>query len=146
MLGLLPEVHLAGTRTVTVEDEPLDLQPGELVEVKSAEEIAATLSPEGRHRGLWFDREMLPYCGGQYRVRQRITRIIDEYRGGRMVVMKTPCVTLHTVTCSGEHSVARWFCPRAITLYWRECWLRRVEPKKATTPEPELLAAGSPAR
>ena len=56
----------------------LKVHPGELVQVKSKEEIAATLSPEGRNRGLWFDREMLPYCGGTYRVRQRVNRIIDE--------------------------------------------------------------------
>lgn len=127
-LGLVPEIHVVGTRTEPVSDPPLNLQPGELVQVKSREEIAATLSPEGRNRGLWFDREMLPYCGGTYRVRQRVSRIIDEYREGRMVVMKNPAVTLDGVVCSGQHSLRRWFCPRGITLYWREAWLRRVGP------------------
>jgi len=28
--------------------------------VKSKEEIAKTLTPDGRNKGLWFDREMLP--------------------------------------------------------------------------------------
>jgi hypothetical protein len=130
-MGLVPEIHLVGTRTEKVTDPPLDLQPGELVQVKSREEIAATLSPEGRNRGLWFDREMLAYCGGTYRVRHRVTRIIDEYRGGRMVVMKNPCITLEGVICTGERSHRRWFCPRNITLYWREAWLRRVEPPRA---------------
>jgi hypothetical protein len=130
-LGLIPEVHLKGSRLKPVTDPPLDLQPGELVQVKSIEEIALTLSPEGRNKGLWFDREMMPYCGGTYRVRQRVTKIIDEYRDGRMVVMKTPSVTLDGVTCSGELSLRRWFCPRSIVLYWREAWLRRVEPARS---------------
>jgi hypothetical protein len=30
--------------------------------------------------------------------------------------------------CSGEWSTQRWFCPRAIYPYWRECWLERVQP------------------
>jgi hypothetical protein len=126
-LGLIPEIHLPGTSTGPASEPPLNLQPGELVQVKTRKEIAATLTPEGRHRGLWFDREMLPFCGGTFRVRQRIQRFIDE-RDGRMIQIKNDCVTLEGSVCSGELSPRRWFCPRAIYSYWRECWLRRLEP------------------
>jgi hypothetical protein len=126
-MGLISEVHLVGTRTQAAADEPLGLQPGELVQVKSKEEIARTLSPQGRSRGLWFDREMMPHCGGTYRVRQRVSRFIDD-RDGRMIQLKTDCVTLDGVVCSGDLSLRRWFCPREIYPYWRECWLRRVGP------------------
>ena len=64
------KIHLAGTRTGPVLDDPLNLLPGNLVQVKTREEIASTLNPQGRERGLWFDREMLPFCGGIYQVRQ----------------------------------------------------------------------------
>ena len=128
-LGLIPEVHLPGTGGTPGPEARLDLQPGELVQVKTKEEIAATLTPEGRNRGMWFDREMMPFCGGVFRVRQRIRRFIDERAGGRMIEFKnSDCVTLEGVVCSGERSLRRWFCPRAIYPYWRECWLRRVEP------------------
>jgi hypothetical protein len=128
-LGLMPEVHLPGSSTGPAADPPLKLQPGELVQVKSKDEIGATLTPDGRHRGMWFDREMMPYCGGVFRVRQRIQRFIDERSGGRMIELKkTDCVTLEGVVCSGERSLRRWFCPRAIYPFWHECWLRRVEP------------------
>jgi hypothetical protein len=126
-LGMIPEIHLPGTRTTAAAEPSLNLQPGELVQVKSLEEIAETLTPEGRHKGLWFDREMMPYCGGTYRVRQRISRFVDE-RNGRMVELKNDCVTLEGVICTGNLSLLRWFCPRAIFPYWREAWLRRVEP------------------
>jgi hypothetical protein len=125
-LGLVAEVHLPGTRTQPVADLPLNLQPGELVQVKTREEIAETLTPQGRHKGLWFDREMLPFCGGTYRVRHRVTRLLDE-RDGRMVEFKTDCVSLEGVVCSGVLSLRRWFCSRAIYSLWRECWLRRAE-------------------
>ena len=134
-LGLMPEVHLPGSSTGPAADPPLKLQPGELVQVKSKDEIGATLTPDGRHRGMWFDREMMPYCGGVFRVRQRIQRFIDERSGGRMIELKkTDCVTLEGVVCSGERSLRRWFCPRAIYPYWHECWLRRVEPQAAPQP------------
>jgi len=139
-LGLMPVVDLPGTAARPSPDPPLGLQPGELVQVKSKEEIAATLTPEGRHRGMWFDREMLPFCGRTFRVRQRIHRFIDERAGGRMIEFKqSDCVTLEGVVCSGERSLRRWFCPREIYSYWRECWLRRVEPAvagKAASREP----------
>jgi hypothetical protein len=37
----------------------LNIRPGELVQVRSKEEIMQTLSPEQRNRGLWFDIEMV---------------------------------------------------------------------------------------
>src|SRR5262249_6542569 len=50
----------------------LNLKPGELVRVKPFEEILQTLNRGGQNRGLRFDKEMVPYCGGEYRVLKRI--------------------------------------------------------------------------
>jgi hypothetical protein len=124
-LGFLKGVAVRGTGSPS-KTRALGLQPGDLVRVKSKEEIAATLTPDGRNRGLWFDREMLPFCGGTYRVRQRVRRFIDE-RSAQMIELKTDAVTLDGAVCSGERSTIRWFCPRAIYPYWREGWLQRVE-------------------
>jgi len=135
-LGFVSDVHLPGLRREPTSDPPLDLQPGELVQVKSRAEIAATLDAQGRHRGMAFDREMLPFCGGTFRVRQRIRRFIDERSGGRMIEFRrSDCVTLDGVVCSGERSLRRWFCHREIYSYWRECWLRRVPPAAAQGPD-----------
>jgi hypothetical protein len=123
--GLFPKVHLPGNCTVPAQVEYLGLQPGEWVRVKTKEEIATMLTPEGRERGLWFDREMLPHCGGTHQVRQRVNRFIDD-KTGRMIELKTDCVTLAGVVCSGDLSVNRHFCARAIYPYWRESWLQRV--------------------
>ena len=125
-LGLISEVHVAGTAKKGDAFERLDLQPGEWVRVKSREEIEKRLTPEGRNKGLWFDREMLPYCGGTFRVRQKVVRFIDE-KDGKMIVLKNEAETLEGVICSGNLSLRRWFCSRAIYPYWRECWLERVK-------------------
>lgn len=100
----------------------LDLQPGELVQVRSREEIVATLDKHNRNRGMLFDGEMLPYCGGIYRVLRRVHHIIDE-RSGKMVNMKSPCIVLEGVVCQSDF---HRLCPRAIYPYWRENWLRRA--------------------
>jgi len=42
------------------------LQPGELVEIKSEEEIMATLDLNKKNWGLSFTPEMKQYCGRRY--------------------------------------------------------------------------------
>jgi hypothetical protein len=103
----------------------LDLQPGDLVRVRSHEEILRTLSTDSRNRGLSWDAEMVPYCGGTYRVLRRVTRIVDE-RTGYMRDIARPCVILDSVVCQARYSSSRMFCPRSIYPYWREIWLERA--------------------
>jgi len=102
--------------------EVLGLQPGELVQVRTKEEIMATLDKYQRNRGLWFDSEMLPYCGGIYRVLRRVNRIVEE-KTGKMISMKHACIVLEGVVCRADF---HRLCPRAIYPYWRENWLRRA--------------------
>jgi hypothetical protein len=103
----------------------LDLQPGELVRVKSYEEILATLDKNSQNRGLFFDAEMVPYCDRTFRVRSRISRFVGE-RTGRIVTLKTPAVILENVWCQSRYSDRRMLCPRSIFSWWREVWLERV--------------------
>jgi hypothetical protein len=103
--------------------ELLELQADELVEVKSKEEILATLDRKGCNRGLSFDREMLQYCGRRARVLRRVEHIIDE-KTGKMLDFGGDCIILDGVICAGDYNQ---YCPRHIYPYWREIWLRRVE-------------------
>jgi len=114
----------------------LDLQAGEWVRVKDLGEILATYDTNYKNRGMIFDKEMVPFCGGTYRVLRRINRLINE-KTGRMQEMKTPAVILDSVFCQGRYSECRLFCPRAIFPFWREVWLERVEP-----PAPRLSKMG----
>jgi hypothetical protein len=103
-------------------DDELGLQPGEIVEIRSKEEIFATLDNEDRTRGLSFDTEMLKYCGRRAKVLRRVERIIDE-KTGRMLRIKRATVILDGVVCTGDYHRC---CPRAVYPYWREVWLKRV--------------------
>jgi hypothetical protein len=107
----------------------LGLQVGDLVRIKPHEEILQTIDQNNRNRGLFFDAEMVPYCGGEHRVLKRVTKIIDE-KTGKMLEMKSPCIILDGVVCESRYSHCRMFCPRAIYSYWRELWLERVEDKE----------------
>jgi hypothetical protein len=110
---------------------PQGLEPGSLVHVRSKKEIARTLDAKGKMKGLWFDREMLPFCGKTYPVKRRVERFIDEGTG-KFIELKSDCYILDGVVCSGDRSEGRWFCPRAIYPWWREAWLEPVAEQRST--------------
>jgi len=107
---------------VTTPTENLNLQEGELVQIRSKEEIIATLNRNNKNRGLWFDREMLAFCGGTYRVKKKVKKIVNE-KTGKMLNLPGECLILEGVFCQANYNL---FCPRSIYSYWREIWLKRV--------------------
>lgn len=145
-LGLVKHLPFYGSaQRSRPQPKPLGLKPGDLVQIRSAAEIAATLDEHGTERGLSFDREMMAFCGKTYRVRDRVERIVDE-KTGRMLRIRRDCLILDGVACSGQRTFNCWFCPRAIYSFWREEWLRPVdlsgEDKSAKAPEPSVLQVG----
>jgi hypothetical protein len=99
-----------------------DLQPGELVRIRSKAEICRTLDQNLRNRGMGFEEEMARHCGREARVLRRVERCIDEGTG-RMLHMKSPCIVLEDTVCEGAYNAN---CPRSIPSFWREIWLERI--------------------
>ena len=117
--------HLCGLAGAKTPSSTLNLKPGEMVQVKSKDEIMRTLNADLRNRGLYFDVEMVPFCeAGDFKVLGRIEKIIDE-KTGRLIKLPNPCLILDGVTCGGNLSSSRMFCPRSVYPYWREAWLKR---------------------
>jgi len=109
----------SGGQTSTI---GMPLKRGDWVRVRSPAEIAGTLDANGKNRGLWFDRDMLKYCGRSFRVLGRVRQIVD-IRSTAMIPMKSPCIILEDVHYSGEF---QWFGEQHDYLYWREAWLQPV--------------------
>jgi hypothetical protein len=123
LAGGLPYPFMEGPLAKgTTPSAKLDLGPGDLVRIKSKEEIVATLDHTNHNRGLSFDPEMLKYCGRTARVRRRVNRLIEESTG-EMIEIKSDCIILEGVVCPGDY---HRFCTRSIFSYWREIWLERV--------------------
>ena len=102
--------------------ERLDLQPGELIEVKPLEKITATLNGTARNRGLYFSPDMSLLCGQQHRVERRLDKIIVDGTGEMRELHDT--VALEGSRC-GCSAIALGGCSRSELVYWREIWLRR---------------------
>lgn len=140
-LGRHPDMpKLAGEDRV--DGEKLGLEAGELVEVRSPDEIGATLDQDAKHRGLRYSEEMTPACGKRFRVKNRVDRLIDEHTG-RMIELKNDCIVLENFVCQGDRSPSALFCPRAAYPLFRESWLRRVDDPPGSQDRPST-ADGRP--
>lgn len=107
----------------------LDLRVGDVVRIKSKDEITQTLDAKRLNRGLGFEEEMARFCGRTARVRSRVDRCIDE-KTGKMLVMKNPCIVLEGIACEGAY---KGNCPREYVSFWREIWLERVGPDQLSS-------------
>ena len=110
-------------KSIRTPSDELNLQPGELVEVKSLTEILGTLDKHGRNRGLKFNYGMKEYCGKRFIVRNRLDRMINEATGNMMKIKNT--VILKDVSCTYDYK--GFGCPRSRFRYWREIWLKRIK-------------------
>ena len=99
----------------------LGLQPGEVVEVRSVDEILRTLDAQRKHKGLSFGGEMHGQCGRRMTVVKRVERIMNEKTGKIRLVSDT-------VLLDGSACDRYLGCARGMPFMWREVWLKRVEP------------------
>ena len=98
--------------------------PGDLVVVRSLEEIRRTLDQTGKHDGLKFLRPMAQFCGETHRVMKRVKYILDDRTH---VVRKTRnTVLLDGVICHGEGIYGRENCDRSCFFFWKDAWLEKV--------------------
>lgn len=100
------------------------LKAGDMVRVKSKEEIEATLNHLGQSRGCTFMADiMTPYCGTVQRVLKPMERFVDE-RDLRVKRCKG-LILLEGVMCGGTTAFGR--CDRSCFIFWREEWLKKIE-------------------
>ena len=108
------------------ENEVLDLRVGEVVVVKSKEEILATLDETGALDKLPFMPEMLAFCGKQLTVTRRADKSCDTVSSANKRLRRfVNTVHLDDSRCDGS---AHGGCQAECTLFWKEAWLRRSVP------------------
>ncbi len=98
------------------------LQPGDLVRIKSEEQIRATLGLWNELRGCTVMEEMWDYCGSTQRVLKRVERFMDERE--YKIKKARGLVILQDVICKGTIDFGP--CDRTCFFFWREEWLERI--------------------
>ncbi len=102
----------------------LALRPGDIVTVRSPEEIRSTLDVTGALGGCHFMREMYAYCGQTYRVLKVVEQFYDEVT--QKVCRCRDTVILEGTVCSGRQRLYRSQCDRNCFFFWRTAWLQKI--------------------
>ena len=100
----------------------LNFRVGDWVEVRSREEILATLDTNGCLKNLPFMPEMFAYCGRRFRVYKSAHKTCDTVtvsKGRKM----TDAVHLERVRCNGQ---SHGGCEASCLIFWKTAWLRRL--------------------
>ena len=110
---------LGKTRNSTIDA----LKTGDLVKVRSREEIQATLNNWNQLKGCAFMDEMWFFCGTTQCVFKRVEKFLDE----RDYLMKRckGIVLLEGLICEGTKAYGA--CDRSCFYFWREEWLEKIE-------------------
>jgi hypothetical protein len=129
LLYSIPRYSLGGTVTMAVKSlSKRKLRKGDLLRVRSADEILATLDSDGTVDGLLFMPEMLQYAGREFRVQSSAHKTCDGAAGIRRM---DNTVHLEGLRCDGS---AHGGCQAGCQLFWREEWLRPAsEPQPAAS-------------
>lgn len=98
------------------------LKAGDWVQVRSGEDIKATLDRWKELKGCAFLEYMWQYCGTTQQVLQVMERFLDE-RDYKVKKVKG-IVLLKDVICHGTPVFGR--CDRCCHLFWREEWLEKI--------------------
>lgn len=108
---------------------PVPLKAGDLVRVRTEEEIVATLDSNGKLKGCGFmkNNKQHQYCGSVQRVYDTVNQFIDERDMSKARKAKG-LVMLEGVMCEGGVGIGR--CDRSCLMFWREEWLEKMEPNQ----------------
>ena len=96
---------------------------GQLVQVRSADEILSMVDDNGTLDGLPFMPEMLNWCGKLFRVQRRVDKTcvdgdpIRRFPANDVVVLDGP-------RCDGSSHDG---CKHGCRIYWKQAWLRPVD-------------------
>jgi len=109
---------------------------GQIVEVKIAAEIAATLDADGALDGVPFMPEMAAFCGRRLTVRSRVDRTCVEGHGLRRL---HNTLLLEDARCDGALHDG---CQRNCLIFWKEAWLKPASDtdKPASDAAPDAAA------
>jgi hypothetical protein len=106
--------------------EPIqDIREGEVVRVRSREQIEKSLDVNGALKGCAIVEPMFAYCGQEVAIAKVVEKFFDE-KEWRMRRCKN-LVTLKDIHCDGSGHPDTMGCDRGCYFFWRTEWLERIQ-------------------
>jgi hypothetical protein len=120
----------------------MTLSAGDWVQVRSKEEILATMDSDGRLDGMPFMPQMFKWCGQRFQVYKRAHKTCDTVTGRGLGRRLSNSVHLD-LRCDGE---AYGGCQAGCLIFWKEAWLEPVAaslaPSAGPGPKPIIKPQG----
>jgi len=95
---------------------------GDLVQVKSKEDISENLDPMNNLDGCLFMDQMWEFCGNEFEIIKVVKNIFDE-RQCKMYKASAPIYILEGIICDGKVESFEQTCDHSCYLLWHEDWL-----------------------
>src|SRR6266568_9336293 len=118
-----PRRHASMTSSKSNQGGRLNLKAGEWVEVRSREEVLATLDERGCLENVPFMPEMFESCGQKFRVSKRADKTCDPAHNPWTIRRMTDAVHLEGARCDGARHGG---CQAGCLIFWKEAWLKRA--------------------
>lgn len=103
----------------------IDICPGDIIVVRSRDEIQSMLDDREKYKGCFFIDEMYEHCEKQYKVLKEIKFFFDESKQKGCKCRNT--VILDGVVCSGRQRLYSSSCDRMCFFFWHTSWLKKVK-------------------
>lgn len=120
--------HMMSSQKLNNETIPVNSSPlnaGDLLRVRSKEEIMKTLDAWNSLEGCVFTEEMWLYCGTTQRVFRRLNKFLDER--DYLIKKCKNTVLLEGLFCSGTKDFGE--CDKSCFFFWKESWLEKLNDK-----------------
>jgi len=129
IVNYLKELFKKSSRIEDTKDSKISplffIKVGDIVKIRSKEQILQTLDEGNKLDGCYFMDEMRQYCGGKYKVIKRVKFFFDEAKSRMRKTRNT--VLLEGLYCSGKMPFFKQRCDRSCLIFWKEGWLEKVE-------------------
>ena len=101
-----------------------NLNVGDIVRIRSKEQILQTLDNNNKLEGCLFMEDMWQYCGTEHKVLKKVNYFYDE--ANRRMCKAYNTVLLEGIYCSGKFQRYNNSCDRFCLLFWKEDWIEKI--------------------
>jgi hypothetical protein len=98
---------------------------GEIVRVKTRDEILKSMDSTNKLDGCFFMDQMWNYCGSTQKVLKFVDSFFNE-RQKKSFLSRSPLYILENLHCEGKASIFPSRCDHGCLLLWHEKWLDKT--------------------
>ncbi len=98
---------------------------GDVITVRSREEISRSLDSLRMCDGCLMMDQMWDFCEGKFNVLKKVINFFDEYKF-KMYKSRAPLYILDGLICSGQGTSFGNRCDRSCYLLWHGSWLKKA--------------------